>query len=94
MKKLMNIGKQDLLMQKRVFKISYTARKKGHLLPSIQGIAWGETIKRFEACVHFINNEFKIDFICIYKTYNVDIDDVPESLRKIVKKQTLIDLFE
>lgn len=70
----------------------YTARKKGHLLPAITGIGWGETIKRFESVALEICGK-DIDFICVSDIRKCLDSDVPSFLLKKAKKPSLMDLF-
>ena len=61
----------------------YLAVLKNHKGPSIQGVAWGETLKRFYACVSAITGNNYIRF-CILKIEDVDIESVPKHLQEIV----------
>lgn len=66
-------------------KYYYTAKLPNHKGPSIQGVAWGETIKRFYACVKLITGNSYIMF-CITKVINVDESDVPKFLQETAKR--------
>jgi len=63
----------------------YQAILPNHKGPSIQGVAWGETIKRFYACVFAITGNNYIRF-CILNIQKVGIEEVPEYLREIAKR--------
>lgn len=75
---------------------NYLARRKGCKGPSISGVAWGETIKRFEGVVakRFKEYGYRLDMICIESIVQCEESEVPSFELKLAKKPTLIDLFE
>ena len=74
-----------------MLRIHYTARLKGHKSWSVQGIAHGETIKRFNGVV--LNRNKNIDFICINSISECKEEEVFKSELKLAKKTSLKDLL-
>jgi hypothetical protein len=74
-----------------MIRITYTARLKNHKSWSIQGIAYGETIKRFQAVV--LNRNPGIDFICVESQVKCNEEEAFKHELKLSKRATLNDLF-
>lgn len=78
----MHLEKQETSYQ--VIRYHYKAKKKGHKKPSVQGVGYGETLKRFYAFLYEMGYSFEI--ICIEQQSIVDISEVPKMYREVVKR--------